>query len=338
MQDILGSRVFIIAEIGGNHNGDFELAKEMVKAAAQSGADAVKFQTFKAAQLISKDVPAFERVKTLGIKTQFERFKQLEFSAEQLQELCQLARACDVEFMSTPFDNESVETLDQLVKVYKIASADLINIKLLRHIASKDKPVILSTGQATPKEIDRAIGLFSKDELALLHCVSAYPTPEDEANLHSITFLKSRFDFPIGYSDHTIGILGCVIAVALGAKVIEKHFTLDKSLEYGDHSLSADPDDLTKMVSQIRRVEKMLGEIETKCMPSESSSRIQLRRYLFLSRDINSNTVLAEDMIDTLMSNRRTTGIPVSRIDDVIGKRLAVSKRKRDIITDADLI
>ena len=338
IQNILGEGVFIIAEIGSNHNGDFELAKEMVKAAAQSGANAVKFQTYKADKLISKDVPAFERAKEVGFKTQFERFKQLEFSPGQLKELSQLAGTCDVLFMSTPFDNESVETLDQFIRVYKIASADIINIKLLRHVASKNKPVILSTGQATVNEIDRAIRLFKKELVALMHCVSAYPTPDQEANLHSITFLKSRYNFPIGYSDHTIGILGCVTAVGLGAKVIEKHFTFDKSLGYGDHLLSADPDDLAKMVTQIRRVEKMLGTIGKKCMPSEAGSQKQLRRYLYLSRDVSSNTVLSEDMIDTLMSNKSTTGISANRIDDVIGKKLAVSMRKADIITDADLV
>ena len=337
IQNILGERVFIIAEIGGNHNGDFALAKKLVKAAAQSGANAVKFQTYKADKLISKDVPAFERAKKLGFKTQYQRFKQLEFSSEQLKELSQLAGTCDVLFLSTPFDNESVETLYQLVRVYKIASADIMNIKLLRHVASKNKPVILSTGQATVDEIDRAIRFFKKELVVLMHCVSAYPTPDQEANLNSITFLKSRYNFPIGYSDHTIGILGCVTAVALGAKVIEKHFTFDKSLEYGDHLLSADPHDLAKMVTQIRRVEKMLGTIGKKCMSSEAGSQKQLRRYLYLSRDVNSNTVLAENMIDTLMSNESTRGIPASRIDDVIGKKLAVSMRKADIITNADL-
>ena len=337
IQNILGDKVFIIAEIGGNHNGDFELAKDMVKAAARAGADAVKFQTYKADKLISKDVPAFERAKILGFRTQFERFKQLELNSDQLKELSQLAQTCDVLFMSTAFDDESVEILDQLVEVYKIASADIINIKLLRHVASKNKPVILSTGQATPNEIDCAIGLLRQELVALMHCVSAYPTPDQEANLHSIIFLKSRYDVPIGYSDHTIGILGCVMAVALGAKIIEKHFTFDKSLGYGDHLLSADPEDLTKMVGQIRRVEKMLGKVDKKCLSSEASSQRQLRRFLYLSRDVTSNTILAEEMIDTLMSNDSTLGIPCSRIEEVIGKKLAVSMKKGNILTDADL-
>lgn len=327
-------QVFIIAEIGTNHNGDFDTAMVLIDEAAKAGVDAVKFQTFTAERFISRSVPVFPRAKALGYKTQFERFKDLEFSAGQLQELHEFALGKGLIFMSTPFDEEAVDMLEPLVPTYKVASGDLINTKLLRYISSKGKPVILSTGQASVEEIDRAMEVFEKERLMLMHCVSAYPTPDVEANLRSIPFLESRYNVVVGYSDHTIGILACTAAVAMGARAIEKHFTLDKTRNFGDHLLSANPKDMKTLVAEVRRLEKMLGAEEKTCRPCEEASKKQLRRTLHLESDAREGTVLTEDMLIPLIS---TTGLPANRIDEVVSKRLMRDMKRHEAVTEKDI-
>ncbi len=328
------NKTLIIAEIGTNHNGDFYLAKKMIAKAAKCGVDAVKFQTFKTEKYFTRRVPAFPRAKLLGYETQFDRFKDLEFNNEQIFELYEISKKNKVFFLSTPFDNDTVDFLNPLVKGFKIASADLINIQLLRYIASKKKPVILSTGQASVEEIDEAVKIFHNDQLALMYCVSAYPTPDDQANLRSIPFLSSRYNLPVGYSDHTIGILACISAVALGAKIIEKHFTFDKSQKFGDHTLSADPDDMKLLVSEIRRLEKMLGKEEKKSQKCEQESKRQLRRSLHLKCDIKRGTVLQEDMLIPLVSG---IGILANRLDEVLGKKVLHDLKKSEALKETDI-
>lgn len=329
------NKTLIIAEIGTNHNGDFSLAKKMISEAAKAGVDAVKFQTFKTENFFTKKIPAFPRARLLGYKTQFDRFKDLEFNDGQIAELCHTAAENNVVFLSTPFDNSTVDLLDPMVPVFKIASADLINISMLRYIESKGKPVILSTGQASVEEIDQAVKVFSDGQLALLHCVSSYPTPDDEVNLRSIVFLKNRYNVPVGYSDHSIGILACIGAVAMGARIIEKHFTLDKTLKFGDHPLSANPEDMRMLVSEIRRLERMLGIEGKKCQTCETESRKQLRRSLHLRYDIQKGTVLTEDMLIPLVSG---SGVAANRIDEVIGKIIKRDIKSGEVIEEMDLI
>lgn len=330
----LNNKVFIIAEIGSNHNGDFHLAKEMITEAAKAGVDAVKFQTFRTENFFTKNIPAFPRARLLGYKTQFDRFKDLEFSNEQFVELFEYAQKNNLIFLSTPFDNDSVDFLNSLVPAFKIASADLINIQLLRYVASKGKPVILSTGQADLKEIDDAVKIFSAGQLALMHCVSAYPTPDEHANLLSIPFLKGRYNLTVGYSDHTVGILACIAAMAMGARIIEKHFTFDKSQRFGDHPLSANPEDLRLLVSEIRRLEKMLGEKGKKCQGCEVESKRQLRRSLHAKVDIPAGTVIRDDMLIPLVSNM---GLPSNHVDKIVGKRVVRDIKKGEALKEFDI-
>ncbi len=310
-------RVLVIAEIGTNHNGDFELAKERTQ----------KFFT--------PEVPAFPRAAKLGYTRQYDRFVDLELEPEQYLKLAEMAKENGVQFMATPFDEDSLAMLDPLLGCYKIASGDLINHLLLKQVRQKNKPCILSTGQADDAEIDAAAALFKPEDLALLHCVSSYPTPDDQANLRSITHLQKRHPgVAIGYSDHSLGILACVGAVAMGARIIEKHFTMDKSQPYGDHKLSAEPDDMKEMTTQIRRIETMLGREETICQEAERDSRKQLRRNLHVKRDVAKGEVLNEDMILPVVS---LEGIAANRLDEVLGKTVRRDFSQAEALVMEDL-
>jgi sialic acid synthase SpsE len=302
----------------------------MITIAAEAGVDAVKFQVFKAEKFLTKNIPVFLRAKSLGYKSQFDRFKDLEFRDEQIIKLYETATKEAVHFIATPFDVESVKLLTPLVSAFKIASADLINIQLLRCVADKGKPVILSTGQATIEEIDEAAKIFSIDKLYLMHCVSSYPAPENELNLESLPFMKDRYKVTIGYSDHSIGNLACISAVAMGAQIIEKHFTLDKTHQFGDHPLSADLNDMKKLVSDVRRIEEMRGVYGKKCQPSESESKKQLRRSLHINFDIKKGSVINVDMLIPLVSGE---GMAANRIDDVVGKTVIRDIKKGEPVS-----
>lgn len=313
----IGSSVLFIAEIGSNHNGDFALAKDLVVAAARAGASAVKFQTYHAEKLVRPDVPALAHVRAL-FKTQLERFRSLEFTPSQWRELAELARKEDCEFFSSAFDEDSAAMLDDFVPAYKIASGDLTNRPLIRSLAKRDKPLILSTGMATLDEIADAIKDIPADRLALLHCVSLYPTPIEKANLRSIPYLADRFSLPIGYSDHTVGVTACLGAIALGAVIIEKHFTLDKSQPIGDHKLSAEPAEFKRLVEEGGAIRRALGEYDKPL--SDRDSRKSMRRSLVAVRDLPAGTKLAPEMLVAL---RPDDGISPSRIDEIVGRRLA---------------
>ena len=244
---------FIVAEAGINHNGDVRQALELIDAARQSGADAVKFQTFKAELL------------------QLEIVRGLELSEDNFRELSDYAKG-KIMFFSTPFDNRSVDLLDELgVPMFKVSSGKACDLPLLRHIASKGKPVILSTGMCTFNDIDRALGIL--DNVTLLYCVSNYPTEYQDVNLKAMLALR-MFSVPVGFSDHTIGTFVPSLAVALGAEVIEKHITLDKSVNGPDHKVSLEPPEFREMVENIRNVEKILGHA------SKEGSRARRGRYM----------------------------------------------------------
>ena len=315
----LSKRVFIIAEIGGNHNGNFETAVEMVRKAAESGADAVKFQVYRAEGLVTQAAPSPAPHLTGG-KSHFERYKGLELSREQYQELAHLAKQSGIIFFASVFDEECADMMEELVPAFKIASCDVTNLPLIRHVAKKGKPVILSTGMASVEEIREAVREIPTDRLILLHCVSRYPAPIEMANLRTIPFLKEEFGVPVGYSDHTIGTTASIAAVALGAVVIEKHFTLDKSQPVGDHRLSLEPQELRQMVDQIREVEKALGHYGKRLDASELEMIKLARRSLVARDDIPQGTILTEEMLIPL---RPATGISPSLINQVAGKRTA---------------
>lgn len=283
--------VYIIAEIGNNHEGNLSVALELIGKAAEAGADAVKFQTFRTEFYVDKSVP--ER---------FERLKNFEFSPDQFLILKQAADKLNIPFLSTPFDLFSVQVLKSMVEAYKISSGDSTFEPLLIEIAKTQKPIFLSTGLTTLAQIRKSTGLIQsvweslncKQELALLHCVSSYPVPLAEANLRVIQTLKQCFpDLTIGYSDHTQGIEAALVAVALGAKIIEKHFTLAHDFsDFRDHQLSATPEELKILVEKIRQQEGMLGSGKKEIQPSELVNLNLVRRSIAAGKNLSAGTCL----------------------------------------------
>ena len=309
----IGKQILIIAEIGNNHNGDLELAKRLVIEAAAAGADAVKFQTFRADRLVSGSLPVMSHVSGIH-QTQRERMKTLEFTPDQWRELKTVADNAGVMFLSTPFDEECADLLEPLVPAYKIASCDLDNIPLIRHVSSKNKPFLISTGMADLSEIEKVLNFVPHDRVILLHCVSMYPTPIEEAHLKNIPFLRKRFNVPVGYSDHTIGTFACTVAAALGAVVIEKHFTLEKTETVGDHRLSADPGDLKHLVENVRLIKKALGP-DSKPERFDRESRRHMRRSIYSAKYIRAGENITDGDLSYL---RPSGGIPPSEADRVV--------------------
>jgi N,N'-diacetyllegionaminate synthase len=327
--------VLIIAEIGTNHNGDFNLAKELLLRAIDCGVDAIKFQAYRTDKFIANDVPAFPRAQILGYTKQYNRFVDLEFTPDQYNSLAEITKKNGAIFMATPFDEDSMEMLNPLLPAYKIASGDLINHLLLQQVQAYNKPCILSTGQAVDEEIDAAVHIFNSENLALLHCVSSYPTPDNQVNLRSITHLQKRYpNIPIGYSDHSSGILACLGAVSLGARIIEKHFTLDKNQPYGDHVLSAEPKEMKNLSDQVRKIEQMVGLEQKICQVSEQESKKQLRRNLHVKRDVKKGEILSEEMVLPIISMQ---GIPANYISTILHKVVKRDFQKGEAIILEDL-
>jgi len=321
--------VYVIAEIGGNHNGDFVKAREMVCAAKEAGADAVKFQTYipeKLCHISQKPLPILKD----KYASQRERFRELAFTENQYRELKSLTESSDMDFASSPFDSESVDMLEALVSFYKIASGDINNAQLIDKVAETGKPVIISTGMSTLEEIDRVYQKVDHDRLAILHCVSLYPADGDKLNLMTIPFLKERYpDIAIGYSDHHPGINACLYAAVLGAQIIEKHFTFDKSIFYGDHALSADYRDMIRMVEEIRAISRMLGEKDIRRSEGELDNREFFRRGLYAAREIKPGEKIAAN---NLLALRPPALISVDEIERVVGK-----KAKRRLAREAPI-
>ncbi|MBI4347585.1 MAG: N-acetylneuraminate synthase family protein [Elusimicrobia bacterium] len=311
-----GRRVFIIAEVGSNHNGDFAIAQKLVEAAAAAGADAVKFQHYHADRLVHRDQPALPHVQRFH-RTQRERFRSLEFTNAQWAELAGLAKTRGIIFFASVFDEASADAMDPLMPAFKIASGDLTHRPLLRHVAAKGKPVVLSTGMATVDEIQDALAVVAAEQVVILHCVSRYPTPAEDANLRSIPFLAERLQVPIGYSDHTVGITACVAAAALGAVMLEKHFTFDKNQAIGDHKLSVEPAELAELVTRVREVERMLGVSAKAPGEAEQTMRTAMRRSLYACRDIPAGTPLTASDVVVL---RPATGLPPAALDGLVGR------------------
>ncbi len=324
-------KVFIIAEIGGNHEGDFEVAKEMVRKAAATGVDAVKFQTFKASKLTFNAGPNDYATK---------RYKKLEFTYKQFIDLAQVARDENVVFLSTPFDLEAVDFVDELAPAFKVASGDLTYIQLIQKIARKNKPIMLSTGATSIDEIKQALqiikkegpGLIENNMVAVLHCVCSYPTPPEHANLKAIPFLRDTLNVPVGYSDHTMGITASIAAAALGACVIEKHFDVEGTSEKfeggiygkGDHILSAKPPEMTEIIHHIRLIEKMTGAYNKEFTAVEERAGMGMKRCLAAEQLIPKGSTIKPEMLGALRPGGK--GIPASKFFEVIDK-----KTKRDI-------
>lgn len=313
----------IIAEAGVNHNGDINLAREMVRVAAHAGADAVKFQTFKAEKLTTAQAPkASYQALTTGLsESQFEMLQKLELGADDFRILVEECRESGILFMSTPFDEESADFLDSLgMNAFKIGSGEVTNLPLLTHIALKGKPLILSTGMSYLNEVDvavRRIRLAGNDHLALLHCTSNYPTDPAQVNLRAMYTLAQAFQVPVGFSDHTMGIEIALAAVAMGACIVEKHFTLDKSLPGPDQKISLEPSELEAFVTGIRKVESALGHGRKEPVESEADTAKVARRSIVARQDIPAGTPLTEN--DVVMM-RPGTGLPSALLPYILNR------------------
>lgn len=317
--------VFLIAEIGVNHNGDLELARKAVEAAARAGADAVKFQTFRAEEFISDPNLVYEYTQADGSRireSQLEMFKRLELPAEWHWILKEHAASCGVDFLSSAADAHAVRLLTELgVSAIKVASEDLINIDLLREVRGARRPVILSTGMADVHEMDQATRILLKEPrvpgLILLHCVSNYPANPLSLNLRRMKALQERYGCPVGFSDHTVGSEAAVIAVAMGACIIEKHFTLDHSLPGPDHRFSADPNEFSELVKRVRRTEAIMGPGGLTYAPEESGARRNFRRSIVARVPISKGSRITAEM---LAYRRPGNGLPPAARDEVIGR------------------
>ncbi|WP_306591076.1 N-acetylneuraminate synthase family protein [Geothrix sp. 21YS21S-4] len=327
--------IFIIAEAGVNHGGNLASARELIEIAQDAGADAVKFQFFKANELI---VPGVEKapyqLETTGSgETQYEMLRKLELSIEQTANLQSICKQIGITFLTTPFDEVSLAELDRLdMPAYKIASTDITNLPYLRRVAQKGKPMLLSTGMAYQAEVDLAlteIHPFNRD-VVLLQCTANYPIQDDEANLAVLDTFRESYDILLGYSDHTQGIGAAPFAIPFGVKVIEKHFTLDKSLAGPDHRASLDPDEFKAFVTMVRRVETYLGSAIKMPNLSELQTRKALQKAMVASRDIAQGEILTENNLKAMRTGGK--GISPAYYHNIMGQKTRQAFRKGDII------
>ncbi len=333
------STPFIIAEAGVNHENDMDTAKKMIREAAKTGADAIKFQTYKAEKIAAKESPAYWDTNM----TQRDFFKKLDkFGEKEYRELAKEAEKKGIIFMSTPFDNESADFLDEIMPVFKISSSDITNIPFLRHIAKKNKPIFLSTGASTIAEIYNAVETIKEqgnNQIVLLHCVLSYPTKNSDANLRMIRHLQEIFpEYLIGYSDHTLpdeNMMILVIASMLGATIIEKHYTLDKTLPGNDHYHAMDPNDLSKLTNNLRIVQDVLGEEVKRPVEAELPARNYARRSIVLAESMKKGEVITEEKLTT---KRPATGISPIHYDLIVGKKIFADKEEDDILKWEDLM
>ena len=320
--------MFIIAEAGVNHNGDIRLAQKLIEAAKAAGADAVKFQTFKAERLVTENAPKadYQKKTTLKNESQFSMLKKLELSFADHKVLFDTCRKKKIIFISSPFDQESADLLAALgVKILKIPSGEITNTPFLTYLAKKGQPLILSTGMSTLEEVKQAVSILSKagkSRLALLHCVSQYPAPFNQVNLMAIPTLAKNFDVPIGFSDHTMGVEAAIGAVVLGARIIEKHLTLDRKMKGPDHKVSLTPDEFRYMVECIRHVEQALGNGIKKPAACERDTRRMVRKSIVAAVAIREGEKFSAG---NLTVKRPGYGIAANRWSMILG-----TKAKRD--------
>jgi len=341
----MNNKVIIIAEAGVNHNGDYENAKKLIQAASNAGADYVKFQTFKADKLVSKDAKKADYQianSKQGGDTQYEMLKKLEISEAWHYDLIKYANECGIKFLSTGFDEQSIDFLDSLnIDLFKVPSGEITNKPYLEHIAKKRKPIIISTGMSTIEEIGEAINILnenkiSKEDITILHCNTEYPTPMKDVNLLAMNSIRKQFCIKVGYSDHTMGIEVPIAAVALGARVIEKHFTLDKQMEGPDHKASLDPDELKEMVKAIRNIELALsGDGIKKPSESESKNITVARKSIYLNKDLFRGHLITEE---DLIALRPGDGISPMEWNNVINRKLITDKNKFEKLLLSDFV
>ncbi|MES9692912.1 N-acetylneuraminate synthase [Bacillus toyonensis] len=329
---------YIIAEVGVNHNGSMDLAKKSIDLAVEIGADAVKFQTFKTEKLVSKFAPKadYQTANTQSKESQMEMLKRLELSFNDFRELKVYCEDKGIDFLSTPFDEESAHFLNEIgVSAFKIGSGDLNNTPFISFLDTFKKPILLSTGMSELKEVEETLAVMRQSPVILLHCTSNYPAPLEDVNLNAMTTMKSKFNKLVGYSDHTSGVEVSVAAVAMGAKIIEKHFTLDKNLPGPDHKASLNPEEFSELIFSVRSIERALGDGVKRCMPSEKNTKIVARKSIVANANLNKGQKITEDMI---IIKRPGTGIEPKYYNKIMGRKLAKDIKMDETITWDDLI
>jgi N,N'-diacetyllegionaminate synthase len=331
------NRVFIIAEAGVNHNGSLDIAKKMVDAAVEAGADAIKFQTFQAAELVSKFAPKaeYQKKSTQSNESQLEMIKKLELDLPTHQELLNYCRAQGIKFLSTPFDMPSIDLLNDLgLDIFKIPSGEIVTFPYLKKIGGLKKKVILSTGMADLGEIEDALDILIKagtlkENITVLHCNTEYPSPMSDVNLLAMVTIREAFKIKVGYSDHTLGIEVPIAAVALGATIIEKHFTLDRTMEGPDHKASLETGELKAVVNAIRNIEAALGDGIKRTSPSEEKNKLIARKSIVAARFIKKGEIFSEENISV---KRPGSGISPVFWDSVIGCRASKDFQEDELI------
>ncbi len=331
------NRILIIAEAGVDHNGDMTLARKLIDVAAEAGADLVKFQTFDADRLVTRAAKKadYQTETTDGNESQYEMLRRLELSADMHKELIAHCAARGIGFFSTGFDIESIDLLVSLGQDrFKIPSGEITNLPYLRHIGQLEKDVILSTGMATLGEIEAAIDVLEqagtpRSRLTVLHCTTEYPAPMLDVNLRAMQNIRTAFGTAVGYSDHTLGIEVAIAAAALGASIIEKHFTLDHNLSGPDHQASLEPEELKAMVAAIRNIEIALGDGIKRPTPSEARNKHVARKSLVASQDINRDEGFSAENIT---AKRPGTGLSPMRWDEVMGRLASRDFSKDELI------
>jgi N-acetylneuraminate synthase len=327
--------VFIIAEAGVNHNGSVDLALKLIDSAKASGADAVKFQTFRADQLATRSAhkAAYQERTTTATESQFEMLQRLELDVDDHRRLIDYCRKVGIQFLSSPFDEQSADLLAEMdLPLYKIPSGEITNLQFLDHVARKGRPIILSTGMSTLGEIEEAVTVLrtaGNNRLTLLHCVTEYPAPYAEVNLRAMHTLRVAFGLPVGYSDHTPGYEISIAAVALGAEVIEKHFTVDRSLPGPDHAASLEPDELEQMVTAIRHVEVALGDGIKRPAQCELPNISVARKSVVASRSLIAGQRLTAEDLDI---KRPGNGIAPRLKPMLIGRTLSAGLEKDEVL------
>ena len=328
-------RCFVIAEAGVNHNGDPELARRLIDSAAGSGADAVKFQTWRTEKLVTRAAPlAGYQARSGADSSQFDMLKRLELPSAAVVRLKEYAEDRGILFASTPDEEESADFLDSLdVPFVKIGSPEVTNLPFLRHVARSGRPLILSTGMSEMAEVREAVSAIKaegNEQIVLLHCVSSYPAPLDEANVRAMAALAEEFDVPVGFSDHTLGTAASFAAVALGARVLERHLTLDRALPGPDHAASLDPDQFAALVTGIREVEVALGDGVKRVTESELDAQKTMRRVVVARRSLRAGTTLDADDVELL---RAGPGVGIELLPSLLGRRLRADVAEGAAIT-----
>lgn len=330
-------KITIIAEAGVNHNGDLNLAKKLVQEAAYAGADYVKFQSFDTEDIVTKDAKqaSYQEKNTKTKQSQYDMLKKLELDKKAHIELIKECKKCGINFLSTAFDLKNIELLNELgLEIFKIPSGEITNLPYLKAIAKLNKKVFMSTGMSNLAQIQEALDILYKygtkrKNITLLHCNTQYPTPFKDANLKAMLTLKEAFKLDVGYSDHTQGISVALGAAALGALVIEKHFTLDKSMQGPDHKASLEPCELRAMIKGIREIEMALGDGIKRISKSEKENAKIARKSLVALKDIKKGEILSEENLGT---KRPAHGISAIRYDEYIGKKALKNYKKDEFI------